>query len=176
MPGYRYKLYDCEVRLAGDPAMSIPRNRVTVPELFVLKSLHGPNALVNIRPAMQLKNPKDPSEGMVPSHFNNVAAGAEVQRLRDAYNKPGKKIVDRLFPGAFPQLPASLKEIGLVAYAPPVALEEIEEEPEEIEETDEDPKVETIPTPDDDPVKQRILAGQAKRIKNAQGKFQSAAP
>lgn len=142
MPGFRMKLFDCKVRLAGQNEAVVPKHGLTIAELAVLKHMHGPNSIVDTFVS-------------TPPVRNNVHLPSEMDRLRMLYNKPNDPVVDKLFPGAFPRLPTSLRDLGIMLYAPPVELppelgvdSDLENDQEEVD----DLPVGTLPTPKPTPV------------------------
>lgn len=95
------QIVDCFVRLKGDMRMETPRYGVTVPEIVVLRAIHGADAVVKIRPRGMDKR----------SHADELA------RLREFYrgfmDGDSNSIVDLTFSGFNPRLPVKLSEIGL---------------------------------------------------------------
>lgn len=85
------------VRLAGDVGNTVPKTNVTVAEIVVLRSVHGDDAVVDIKPTHNCKTPHR----------------EERDRLCIIYGRPR---VDKIFPGVFAKLPVSLKDIEV---APP---------------------------------------------------------
>lgn len=81
-----------EVRLSGSLENTVIKE-VSVPEIPVLKTLHGHDAVVNI------KKTRDEA----------IDTKAERERLERAYT-PG--VVEKLFPGVLGKLPQTLVEIG----------------------------------------------------------------
>lgn len=98
------QICDCDVRLSGDQLHRV-RKRVTVAEIYVLRQLHGADAVVNITPVKQDKR----------SHQE------EIERLRRKYRRPiqninpngSGNIVDSLFGGPSPNVPVNLADIGV---------------------------------------------------------------
>lgn len=90
------QLVQCDVFLAGDRNHMVRRTGVTVPELAVLRQIHGGDGVGNIKPT-----------GM-----DKRAHGQELERLKGIYDRR-EQIVARLFPGASPKLPAKLADLGL---------------------------------------------------------------
>lgn len=81
-----------EVRLAGSLENTVIKE-VSVPEIPILKSIHGHDALVNIK-----KTRSDAVDGK-----------EERDRLEKNYTPV---IVEKLFPGVMNKLPQTLVEIG----------------------------------------------------------------
>lgn len=88
------QLANCHVRLGGDMANEIFKARVTPAEVLVLRHLHGPDSVVKLQPL-----------GM-----DKRAHAGELDRLKAEYSA---KVVGDTFPGAYPQLPVSFKDIGI---------------------------------------------------------------
>lgn len=90
----------CDVRLGGDVGSVVRKEGISVPEVLVLRAIHGNDAIVNITA----------TEG------RNVSQKAEFDRLAQKYRvrtSDDKALVPSLFPGAIPQLPTRLAEIGI---------------------------------------------------------------
>lgn len=104
------ELCDIELRLAGNLQHVVPKQDVTPAEILILREIHGPDAVVNIRPKKMDKR----------SH------GAEWERLVARYGKNGQSagpggssvLLDNLFPGAVKRLPVSLAEINASVSEP----------------------------------------------------------
>jgi hypothetical protein len=86
------KLYDCQVRLAGDLNCEVPKQGVTAPEVLVLRSLHGDDAVVDL----------------VASGDRKVKQTDERMRLGEIY---GHDKVVKLF-GEHAQLPTKIALTG----------------------------------------------------------------
>lgn len=105
-------LFTCTVMLGGDILQQVSEKVVTVPEISILRFLHGDTSVVNIVPIRRA--PLNEAE-------KAMAAAAEHQerdRLRRIYGKNAeedKLLVDIVFPGAMSKLPTMLSEIGLDA-------------------------------------------------------------
>lgn len=96
------QLVTCSVALGGDlnnVRVFGPSAPVTVAEVVMLRTLHGHDAVTDIRPAKTVKRTN----------------GQELERLRAKYdrNHQGEDLppVQRVFPGARPVLPKTLEEI-----------------------------------------------------------------
>jgi hypothetical protein len=78
----------------------VQKNAISVPEIVLLRRLHGgDDAVLNIRP----------------QHWKRVSSfRAEKQRLMAIYGRKETtaKLIDELFPGEFPRLPTSLRDIA----------------------------------------------------------------
>lgn len=86
---------NCTVRLSGDTGNTVLKSDVTVAEVAVLRSIHGNESVVDIKPVRQCKTPHR----------------EERDRLSLIYGAPR---VAALFPGMIPRLPVSLDDIALV--------------------------------------------------------------
>jgi hypothetical protein len=92
------QLCNCSVLLAGSLLNRVPKKGATVAEIVVLRAVHGgDDAVRNIQPV-----------GM-----DKRTHAGEFARLCRLY---GAKRVKELFPGANPQLPVNLADIG-VSYS-----------------------------------------------------------
>lgn len=98
------QLYDCTVRHAGNLLHEIPRYGVTAPEIMILRTIHGGDAVVKIQPR---KN-------------DRRAHSVEIARLKAEY---GKHYSTTFGDGYIEKLPQKLDSID-------VSEEETEEETE----------------------------------------------
>lgn len=186
MPGYRYRLFDCKVRLRGaDNMMIVPKEGVTIPEIRVLQEIHGTGNVIEVMQSVEVISEKP--RVTRPRVRNNVPAGGEVDRLRHIYNLENRPIVDKLFPGAYPQLPTSLAQLGVTLWAPPVALApELGEddapaeggEPDDMSE--EELEAATAPNAEEiakeAEIRRRFTEGQEKLRRNQRGQNEAASP
>lgn len=90
---------NCAVRLGGNLNNVVPRQNVSVPEVVILRAIHGEDAVVNFTFAKE----------------ENTSPRAEIDRLEALY-KPAT--VRGVFPGANPRLPTSYRDIGIELDAP----------------------------------------------------------
>ena len=93
------KTYLCSVRLAGSMQHVTTNKRVTVPEIAVLRRVHGEDAVIDVRPAGETTR----------------TDAEERERLRKTYDNAtpdSEPLVDRLF-GALGKLPTSLAQVGI---------------------------------------------------------------
>lgn len=90
------QLVHCTVNLAGDPRKQVRRINVSVPEIQLLKEIHGNDAVIEL-------NYAGAREGF-----------DELEHLKRWYG--GKleisAIIERMFPGSRPNLPLMLSDIG----------------------------------------------------------------
>ena len=100
------KLYVCSVKLGDSNNHVVPNKKVTIPEIAVLRRIHGAPAIINIRPANEVKTDAD---------GRTWTDSLERERLTKKYQRStedgGVNIVE-LF-GALGALPKSLREIGI---------------------------------------------------------------
>lgn len=93
----------CLVRINGDIGNIAAKAPVTPAEVVLLRAIHGPDAVSNIK--------------LLNSGINDKTSHAEeIARLRTHYtavNEDGKAIIDLTFPGHAPQLPTSFRDIGV---------------------------------------------------------------
>jgi hypothetical protein len=87
--------YNCTVAIAGDAGMSVAKERVTVPELMVLRAVHGEDAVRNLEYAGEA----------------DTTSPEERSRLAALYRKPPNVVRDTL--GATGTLPKTLDESGI---------------------------------------------------------------
>lgn len=111
---------NCTVRLNGDTGNTVLKSEVTVAEVAVLRSIHGNEAVVDIKPVRQCKTPHR----------------EERDRLSLIYGAPR---VAALFPGMIPRLPVTLDDIALVVEG---------DLPESAQPVTEAPTAETVPEPE----------------------------
>lgn len=93
---------NCDVFLSGNRNHCVPKARVSVAEVVVLKALHGADAVTNIRHAGERR----------------ANAKEEVARLCQVYASRAEEIRQSIFPGANPSVPVSLRDIGVEAETP----------------------------------------------------------
>lgn len=103
--------YLCSVRLGGSTQHVVANKVVTIPEIAILRRVHGDDAVHDIRP------PKDPELRVAKDDYGVTRTEAdERERLRRLYNNAHpddpEAIVDRLF-GPMAPLPQSLSQIGI---------------------------------------------------------------
>lgn len=92
-----------EILLAGDLNNTVVKSGISVPEIVILTSIHGPGSVTKIK-----------LEGTV-----SIGNPQELKRLSDLY---GRDVITKVFPGANPVLPKLLVDIG---------IEDVELTPEE---------------------------------------------
>jgi hypothetical protein len=89
------QLCNVRVNLAGSLVNTVAKPAVTVAEIIVLRAIHGGNDTVT-----QIQ----------PIHMDRRSHAEEFARLCRVY---GTRRVSELFPGANPQLPVNLADIGV---------------------------------------------------------------
>lgn len=103
--------YKVSVRLGGSTQQVVPNKVVTIPELALLKAIHGPDAVNDIRPADSVERSDD----------------AERERLKKRYDHalPDQEgsLVDKMF-SPFQPLPRRLSAIGMDPGAEAARLRE----------------------------------------------------
>jgi hypothetical protein len=82
-----------EIRLAGSLENTVIKE-VSAPEIPVIKSVHGHDAVINIKK----------------TRTTPVDLKVERDRLEQIYTAP---LIDKLFPGVVSKLPTSLAEVGI---------------------------------------------------------------
>lgn len=112
----------CNVHLSDpknvDSGMIVEKAPVTPAEVVILRRIHGHDAVNNIKILNATSDRR--------SHEGEMARLREFYTMREGDNGP--PIVDTTFPGAFPRLPVTFKEIGI----------DFDDEPEAPAETDAD--------------------------------------
>lgn len=96
------QLVTCMLRLSGNAMHTVRKTGVTVPEIVVLRAVHGDDAVYEIV-----------AEGGASGHqIGNVA---EKKRLLELYGQKeaGAKMIETMFPGYDPRMPTTLKQIGV---------------------------------------------------------------
>lgn len=86
---------NCTLRLSGDLGNTVRKLNVSVAEIAVLRSIHGVSSVVDVSPTTNDKTPH----------------AREKRRLAKIY---GDERIEKTFPGAFPTLPKTFGDIGLV--------------------------------------------------------------
>jgi hypothetical protein len=91
--------------LAGDRNHVVHKQGVTVAEIEVLRAIHGEDSVSDVQPVKQDSR----------KHADELARLRRIYRrkLPGPDNSGSKNIVDLIFPGPRPNLPATLKDIGL---------------------------------------------------------------
>lgn len=89
------QLCNCTVAIGGDPGMTVLKERVTVPELMVLRNVHGDDAVRNV-------------EVIGETQFT---AMEERERLNLIYRSPEGVVKETL--GAVGSLPTEVSESGI---------------------------------------------------------------
>jgi hypothetical protein len=124
------KLYLCSVRLGDSANHIVPNKQVTIPEIAVLKKVHGDAAVRDIRPQVD-KATKKPLIKLDKDSGAVWTDAQERERLILRYQvgdgKEGINI-DKLF-GALGALPRTLREIGI---DPQAAADELRRQAEEM--------------------------------------------
>lgn len=108
-----FSRFDISLLLAGDRNHVVPKS-VTVPELEILRTLHGDDAVTEVRPSQR--------PGLQLNH------NEERDRLKRVFKKNmpasdasgSKNVVDVVFPNPRANLPTTLKEIGITDAKPAV--------------------------------------------------------
>lgn len=90
------QIVSCEVLLGGDLTNTVVKHGVSVPEIAILSQIHGIGSVRRLK---------------IDGKDNRTTAW-EKDRLTANY---GEKIVSKLFPGAVPQFPKYIKDLGLSA-------------------------------------------------------------
>lgn len=106
-------IQECSILLLlnGSTENSIFKQGVTPAEIIVLRDIHGARGTGG----------SDPIKDVAPTGMVRRSIPAELDRLKKLYGEPSgfledaaeSKVIDRLFPGAFPSVPVSLADIGL---------------------------------------------------------------
>jgi hypothetical protein len=95
--------YTCSVRLNGSTQHVVTGKVVTIPEIAVLRRIHGNDAIADFKP-------------MEPVRRNDSEERERLKTLYDAATPDSSPIVDALF-GPMGQLPKTLGGIGIDAKA-----------------------------------------------------------
>lgn len=88
------------IHINGEP-FNVVEKPLTAPEIVIIRRLHGADSV------------QDP----VRIEDRATSNGDELNRLREVY---GDAIVTECFPGAMPQLPATLSAVGIATEEPEV--------------------------------------------------------
>lgn len=98
----------CTVRLAGKLDQTVPNKIVTIPEIAVLRAVHGDDALVDIVPLPKEQWARTQHDGFDRSWPRTN--GEEVERLKGIY---GDELMAKLFGPVAPRLPTRLRDISI---------------------------------------------------------------
>ena len=99
------QICNCEVRLGDSAGHTVPKVDVTPAEILILQAIHGASAVVNIRPVKQDRRSNNEEWDRLQGTYGRSSDG-----LMDAGNG---ELLTKLFPGAMPKLPVTLKDIGM---------------------------------------------------------------
>jgi len=100
----KIQLVDCTVRLSGQLTHTVEKTNVSVPEIVILRAVHGgQDSVINIDMAAPSQD-----ETVIPRTKASWSIGDEMARLRTIY---GPKVVDAIFPGHNPRLPMSMRQL-----------------------------------------------------------------
>lgn len=118
------EIANCEVRLLGDLANSVPKSGVTPAEAAVLRAIHGDDSVIRVAITGNDRRPHQ----------------QEYARLAEAYgntvNHEGEKIFYKIFPQTFdPRLPVEFKQVGITVtggseFAPVPDLPDLPDAPD----------------------------------------------
>lgn len=115
---------DCEVRLSGSLLNTVPKQNVSVPEILVLRAIHGPDSVVNIR-KVRVGKVSHPAEF---DRLLHLYGGAGLRTEEGQATGQGSLNLHNLFPGAIKRLPITLEEAGIsLGEELPAAQEPAEE-------------------------------------------------
>ena len=89
------QICNCTVAIGGDPGMTVTKERVTVPELMVLRAIHGDDAVRNVEVIGDA----------------DVNSQEERERLISIYSNPAGIVKETV--GAAGALPKTLDESGV---------------------------------------------------------------
>jgi hypothetical protein len=108
------QICDAEVRLAGNVYHVVPKQGLTPAEIYVLREIHGSDAVVNIRPVKE-----DDKRGIAEEfgRLKRLYDGASINAPDE--DGPRKISLERLFPGAMKKLPKRLSDLGISATGDP---------------------------------------------------------
>lgn len=110
------QLCNVTLRLAGSLLHTVPKTDITPAEILVLQHIHGSDAVVDVRPTRQLKNPRHADI------YEKLATDYDRAASASAPGDDSKSILASLFPGAIKRLPTTLKEIGLGHLMSPASI------------------------------------------------------
>ena len=102
------QLANVMVKLGGDNNNIVPKAGVTPAEILVLRHIHGPDCVIDIRPAGFDKKRRHEQEYERLSQRYDRAAGS----FTATAGEERKSVMATLFPGALRKLPMTLAEIG----------------------------------------------------------------
>lgn len=113
------QLCNLELRIGGSMLHTVPKIEATPAEILILKSLHGDDAVVNVRPTRMDKRSHDFEWDRLSKLYDQGGAMA-------APGEESRSVMQRLFPGAVKKLPVALKEIGLGHLMSPASIKAAE--------------------------------------------------
>jgi hypothetical protein len=90
---------DITVCISGDINFQVERTNCSIPEIALMREIHGADGVRNIRPTTMTKEPRSEAKPRLVARFQHSPKTLET--------------IDKLWPGLSPQLPRTLAEIGL---------------------------------------------------------------
>lgn len=93
--GENMQICNCTIAIGGDIGMTVTKERVTIPELMILRSVHGDDAVRNIEV----------------THSVSMSNSEERERLNQIYRNPEFVVRDTL--GATGTLPSEIEDAGI---------------------------------------------------------------
>jgi hypothetical protein len=113
------QLCNLTLRHGGSLLHTIPVVDATPAEILILKSIHGDDSTVDIRPTKMAKTRQEDEWDRLSRKYDQGAAMA-------APGDEARSLMAKLFPGAVKKLPISLKEIGLGHLMSPASIKAAE--------------------------------------------------
>lgn len=74
-----FKLYNCRVRLLGNPLNEVPKTEITAAEIEVLRALHGNDAVVGITEVGEVKRTSAQERELIYSRYASPATAMAEQ-------------------------------------------------------------------------------------------------
>lgn len=104
-------MQECDImlRLAGSVLHVVPKQKVTPAEILVLRAIHGPDAVQDVTPTKLNRRDRRAEYDRLVAEY----AGGSAMAPDAAAAGGGPNIVAQLFPGANPNIPVTLEDIGL---------------------------------------------------------------
>jgi hypothetical protein len=118
------EIANCEVRLLGDLANSVPKSGVTPAEAAILQAIHGSDSVVRVEIIGNDRRPHQQEYSRLVEIYGNTV------------NTDGEKILFKIFPQTFdPRLPVEFKQVGIAVtgadkFAPVPDLPDITDAPD----------------------------------------------
>lgn len=101
------QICDCTVRLSGDQLHAVRKRGVTVAEIYLLRQIHGADAVIDIQPVKQDKRSHEEERDRLRKKYR--------RQIQNVNPDGASNIVDSVYggPDVSTKMPVNLKDIGV---------------------------------------------------------------